>query len=357
MLFRIKEKTNHLESVPSNWNPKELELESLLLAPEDGESILAESIFGEPLLLVSNQVRTATKKRAELLALDRQGNGVIIELKRDAGRLGVETQALQYLADFANYRGADFLKRFSADPAKAEQMALGHFGDNAAIKDINQRSRVILVARSFDESVFALGEWLSSKGVAFRCISYFPLEVGGTHYLSFSVAFDHSTDGLYQLTFSPTVKEPGIYWHNIAEPDEKWWQFLVKRGQIPACFQDSPGDQGEKILTKYVAGDRIVAYARGAGALGWGVVKDPKLYKLLPPGDPDDVLKGGGCRHRLPIEWRATAKSLSAALPAEDIRIEFNIYHPIRTSVSMDTVRGEQLLKKLSARFGSAKET
>jgi hypothetical protein len=71
----------------------------------------------------------------------------------------------------------------------------------------------------------------------------------------------------------------------------------------------------------------------------------------------DDVVKGGGCRHRLPIDWRATTKSLSDALPAEDIRIEFNIYHPIRTSVSMDTVRGEQLLKKLSTRFGSAKET
>jgi RecB family endonuclease NucS len=93
MLFKIIEKTHQLEPVTSTWNPAELELEKFLITSESEVRILSESIFGEPLLLISNQVRTATKKRADILAIDRNGNGVVIELKRDKGRLGVETQA------------------------------------------------------------------------------------------------------------------------------------------------------------------------------------------------------------------------------------------------------------------------
>jgi hypothetical protein len=353
MLFKVNEKAGSLERANSNWDPKELELERLLVTHDDADaSILSESVFGEPLLLVSNQVRTAKNKRADMLALDRSGNGVIIELKRTAGRLGIETQALQYLADFSNYRGADFLRKYSADTAaKAQETALAFFGSKTDIKDINLRSRVILVARSFDESVFSLGEWLSSKGVAFRCISYFPIEIGETRYLSFSVAFDHSPEGLYQLSFSTAAREPGIYWHNIARADQAWWAFLVKHGQIPACFEDSPGDQGEKTLAKYVAGDKVVAYAKGFGAVGWGIVDNPPKYRLLSPGDKDDFLRGM-CRHRLSVSWKATAHFLSDAISADEIRKEFSIYHPISTSVSMDQIRGQQLLDKLSTKFG-----
>lgn len=171
MLFTINPTSGALERVQSDWSPKELELERYLVTRSDANvPVMAESVFGEPLLLISNQVRTNAKKRADMLALDRAGNGVVIELKRNAGRLGVETQALQYLADFSNYRGVHFVRRFGADVS--EETILGFVGGKATIDDLNVRSRVILVARSFDESVFSLGEWLCSKGVAFRCISY-----------------------------------------------------------------------------------------------------------------------------------------------------------------------------------------
>jgi hypothetical protein len=76
-------------------------------------------------------------------------------------------------------------------------------------------------------------------------------------------------------------------------------------------------------------------------------------YRLLSPGDKDDFLKGL-CRHRLSVTWKATAHLLSDAISADEIRKEFSIYHPISTSVSMDQIRGQQLLDKLSAKFGSA---
>jgi hypothetical protein len=353
MLFKVNFEAGLLERVSSNWVPKELELERYLVTRDDsGSSILSESVFGEPLLLVRNQVRTATNKRADILALDRAGNAVVIELKKTAGRLGVETQALQYLADFSGYRGSNFLRKYADNPRAMQDTALAFFGDKADLEDINARSRVILVARSFEESVFALGEWLSSKGVAFRCISYFPMEIGAERYLSFSIAFDRSPEGLFPLIFSSGARDPGIYWHNIADANQKWWEYLVARKQIPACFENSPGDQGEKTLAKYIAGDKVVAYAKGYGAIGWGVIEDPQSYRLVPVDSKDDVL-GGECRHRLGVAWKAVAKKLSEGFPAEEVRREFQIYHPISTSVSMDPGRGKRLLENLSTRFGA----
>lgn len=353
MLFKINPTSDELESIRSDWNPRELDLERYLITQADENiRVMSESVFGEPLLLVSNQVRTHAKKRADILALDRAGNAVIIELKRNVGRLGIETQALQYLADFSKYRGKDFLRKFSTNSGFSESAVLSFIGDKADIDSINSRSRVILVARSFDETVFSLGEWLSSKGVAFRCISYLPVKVGDALFLSFSIAFDRSPDALYSLAFSSAAREPGFFWHNIARAEQSWWEFLVSASQIPACFDDSPGDQGEKVLTKYVSGDTIVAYAKGYGAVGWGVIDDPKTYRLISPGDKGDVL-GGKCRHRITVKWKATARQLSDALPAEEVRRAFGIYHPISTSVSMSASDGKKLLDHLSKRFNA----
>jgi hypothetical protein len=247
----------------------------------------------------------------------------------------------------------NFLRKFSGNPGLSEETVKGFLGDNANVEEINTRSRVILVARSFDPSVFSLGEWLSSKGVAFRCISYLPVQIGETQFLSFSIAFDRSPEALCPLTFSSATREPGIYWHNIARADQRWWDFLVSRRQIPACFENSPGDQGERILTKYIAKDDVVAYSTGYGAIGWGTIEDPNSYRLIPVGDKDDVL-GGECRHRVAIEWKATARNPSEGLSAEEIRRRFNIYHLISTSVSMSTSDGKRLLDYLSKQFARA---
>jgi hypothetical protein len=353
VLFKVSSDERSLSEVKSDWKPKELELESLLVALSDDASaqILAEAVFGEPLLLVSNQVRTRTKKRADILALDRAGNAVIVELKRDFGQLGVETQALQYLADFSSYKGEAFLSKFAADESSREAV-LGFLGNDARVEDINKYSRIILVARAFDEIVFSLGEWLSSKGIAFRCVAYTPVALGAEKFMSFSIAFDRSAGSLFSLKFSASAREPGFYWHNIARADESWWRFLVKVDQIPACFDDSPGDQGEKILSRYVGGDIVVAYAKGYGAVGWGEVVAGNSYRLLEAGSEGDVLQGS-CLHRLSVRWKATAKKLSEAMPAERIRNEFGIHHPISTSVSMSAQNGKRLIKALTERFGA----
>jgi hypothetical protein len=353
MLYSVDTKSGVLRSVESAWNPKELELEKYLTVDEDDDSLtLSETIFGEPLLLIRNQVRTRLKKRADIFALDRSGNGVVIELKRGQGRLGVETQVLQYLADFSSYTGKNFIKRFTKTGQISEETIMGFLGDNAVLEDINRRSRVVLMARSFDPAIFSLGEWLSSKDIAFRCIIYTPVQISDQKFLSFSVVFDRTNQTLYPLVFSSTAREPGFFWHNIARPYQHWWEFLVKNSQIPACFEDSPGDQGENILTRYIPGDTIVAYAKGFGAVGWGIVADPPKYQLLPKGDKQDLLEGS-CRHRLKVNWKCVAQRLQDGIPPDIVREKFGIYHPVSTSVSINPGNCERLKKHMQQEFST----
>ena len=87
MIFKVV--SNKLKPLSSTWAPKELELEKIIFSQKNDESVLESSIFGEPLLILCKEVKANHRKRADILALDRAGNSVIIELKRDAGREGV----------------------------------------------------------------------------------------------------------------------------------------------------------------------------------------------------------------------------------------------------------------------------
>lgn len=350
MIFRLREPDGSIEAYSSHWRPKELELERYLLPRSDEEPLLRESVFREPLFLLSRQVRTRDSKRADILALDQAGSAVIIELKRHHGSLGVDTQALQYLADFSAYRGRDLL-RLSKEESLSEKIQ-GFLGDDFRLEDLNRRSRVILVARTFDPALFSMGEWLAKSGVAFRCIEYTPFEVAGHRFLSFSIAFDRTPDPLYPLVFQNRAREPGVFWHNVGRADDRWWALLNERSEISTGFDNQPGDAGERILKSYVTGDKIVAYATGYGAVGWGVIERPASYILLRSGDTGDALSGHQL-HRLRISWKAVARRLEDGVRADEIRQRFDVYHPVSTSVRIADRKGAALLAFLSERFSA----
>lgn len=350
MIFEINNENSEskLSPVISSDFLKELELEALLVRQEEeAPLILSEAIFGEPLLLLSNQVRTRSNKKADILALDRRGNGVVIELKRDKGRLGVDTQALQYLADFSAYKGKNFLRKFVKKGSALEEQLNQFLDYDIEHDEINRSSRIVLMARAFDTTLFSMGEWLSSKGVSFRCIAYTSVEIEERQFISFSVVFDRNEGSIFPLSFSSNMREPGYFWHNIARVDETWWKKLVDKKQIPACFNDSPGDQGEAVLNKYIPGDIVIAYVKGRGALGWGKVANPLKYKLVPEGEDEDFAPGGGCRHRLSVNWEKTVTRFADGVKPDFIRREFDIYHPISTSVQIDPTKAKRLIDYL----------
>ena len=336
----------------SSWSPKELDVQGYILSACSDEHTLPEEIFGEDLLVINKEVRTNERKRADILAVDRMGSGVIIELKCDLGRLGVETQALQYLAGFSSYKGAQFINQFAkSKETTKEKEVLGFVGGNARLEDINRHSRIMLVARSFDPSLYSMGEWLSNSGVACRCIEFTPLQIGNEQFISFSVKFDRTPISLYPLLFANQMRAPGFFWHNIGHPTDEWWQFLVRNGEISTGFENQPGDHGERILQSYIPGDTIVAYANKYGAVGWGKIDGSKPYRLVERNGSDDQLHGHHL-HRRGIIWHAAAAKLESGIRPNVVLDRFGIYHPVATWASIPNEKAKSLIDALTEKCG-----
>ena len=349
MIFSVGTDGSEIVRVRSTWAPRELDVEKYIVSgPNVGDGLLNESILGEELLLLSNQVLTADKKRADIVALDRRGSSVFIELKRDEAAAGVETQVLQYLASFAPVKGHEFLRLFKR-PQALEERVRGFLGD-LPFDEVNRRQRIILVARSFDRTLFSMGKWFGANGIAFRCIAYSPFEVHGERFLSFSVQFDHSTSEAFPLSFGSSAREPATFWHNIGAADQDWWTYLIAQGLIPASFDNQPGDAGERLLKSYVRGDRLIAYAAGFGAVGWGRIEQPR-YALADAGTDADRMHGE-LRHRLRIKWERVADRLDDGIPPAEIRA-LGLYHPVSTSVSIEEEKADVLVSIMNQRFRS----
>lgn len=124
-----------------------------------------------------------TNRRLDLLALDSNGNLVIIENKRDDTGTDVTWQAINY-ASFCStltkqeiisiYR--DYLLRYenkSYSDDKAEQI-IDDFLDNKSIAYPTDSQRIILVAHNFRKEVLSAVQWLNNNGLDITCIRFTP---------------------------------------------------------------------------------------------------------------------------------------------------------------------------------------
>ena len=126
--------------------------------------------LGEELFLIGSEISPTDKvaDRIDLLAVDSNGESVIIELKRDKHKLHL-LQAIPYAGMVARWKPPQFLEVLSTDRRKA----LSDFLDENEIDSdkINQAQRIVLLAEDYDWEVLISAEWLSQKfEVDIRCV-------------------------------------------------------------------------------------------------------------------------------------------------------------------------------------------
>ena len=358
MLLEISKSKNEFINVDASKNEKFSEslLEEMIAdyrSEKSEDYTLSENIFGEPLFMLGKQVYTKNKKRADIIAIDKRGNGVIIELKKDMGKLGIETQALQYLVELSGFSGNNFIEQITKKNLIHKDRNLDQIledvknfvEDDVKLENYNQKSRIILLAQNFDYSIFSIGEWLDSQNISFRCIEYSCYGIKDKDFIDFSIKFDRSRDTLYRIAygrriFSSPRKESKIFWHNISTTQEQW-DFVQEKGIIYCGFEGREGDRGTIILEKYIKGDIVIAYSSGkVGIIGYGIVAGN--YRLVTKEEAKPINE---CRHWIDVKWQYT-------LPInESIQIEEfektekypKIYHPVQTS----SILGDQEQAKL----------
>jgi hypothetical protein len=153
---------------PARLESSGLDLESRL------EDILASDldILNPGLLLVGRQVPTRYGKFIDLLALDAQGNVVVIELKRDRTPRDVVAQLLDYgswVRDLEVDQIAsifrDFLAKYHPQAAgvSLDQAFCKRFNQDKIPDEINERHELVIVASELDHSTERIVTYLADE--------------------------------------------------------------------------------------------------------------------------------------------------------------------------------------------------
>ncbi len=249
--------------------PKALSKESLI------ENWVANdpSLLGLDAVIIGRQVPTEHGKFIDLLALDRTGGLVIIELKKDRTPREIVAQVLDYASWIKTlttpeiYRVAE---RYHEDK-QLTSLFQEHFGDSIPER-LNGTHSMLIVASELDAASRRIVEYLSEEyGVGINTAFFNVFEADGYEWITTDFLLDQAE---VEERTERKIRPPwsGYYFVNAGLEDDRSWKDIKRFGFVGACG----GDFYTKRLDQLAVGDKVFAYQKGRGYIGFGVVKSEK---------------------------------------------------------------------------------
>lgn len=144
-------------------------------------------ILGEDLLIVTSEYDRfdKTKDRLDILAIDKNGKLVVIELKRDVAEKFVDLQAIHYAAfcstmnlEHVTDLMLEYHKKLDQTIKKDEiEDRISEFIINSEFSDFDNQPRIILVANDFREETLSSVLWLRDSGIEITCVKLEPYKI------------------------------------------------------------------------------------------------------------------------------------------------------------------------------------
>lgn len=234
-MMRIEDK-EEAESIPETKLKQEGFLEDNLR-----EWILSEpmGVLGEDVMIIGREVIVSGfQDGIDLLGIDREGNVVIIELKRGTLKGSVDFQGLKYAA-FASQWGYEDL-RDQFDKFKHSSWGESLYGEDAEFKEKlaefcnedyepNRDQRIILIGESIRKRLEMVVQWLSERDIDVSAIEVTLMNSNGDLYLSSEQIIPIPKRGGQEVS-PDTSKEPwkknGEAWHIEEMTDELTGELL-----------------------------------------------------------------------------------------------------------------------------------
>lgn len=142
-------------------------------------------MLGEPLLIVTSEYARFDKssRRLDVLALDKDGELVVVELKLDAAGSLADQQAIRYAAFCSTMTMEDVVRLYGeyhdVQQADAETTILD-FLELEELPELSDRPRIILAAGSInDQELTACVLWLRRFGLDISCVELTPYRLPG----------------------------------------------------------------------------------------------------------------------------------------------------------------------------------
>lgn len=219
-------------------------------------------------VIIGQQVTIENRGRIDLLAINKEGDLIIIELKRDRTPRDVIAQVLDYASWVSTLATRDvyaiclehigrpldevYRERFSTSPPDS----------------LNAAHQMMIVASSMDETTKRIVEYLSEiHGVGINVFFFNVFEQAGTQFLTTDALLEQEevTERATRKTRPPWSG----YWYLTAGGEsDVAWEDLRNHGYVVA----SGGKWYSDGLARLSIGDRVFFYQKNTGYLGYGIV-------------------------------------------------------------------------------------
>ena len=246
------------------------------------EDIIAGDIriLDPALLLIGRQVRTNHGAIIDLLAMDGDGNLIVIELKRDRTPREIIAQLLDYGSWVCQLNDEDIAGIFDAyirqycspnTSVSLDEAFYKHFNVIEIPEMLNSQHELLVVASELDDSTERIVNYLNNEyGVAINAAFFRFFREGDSEYLTMAWLIDPSKVEVKMVERRSNEPWNGEYYVSFGEEETRHWVDGMKHGYIAA----GGGSWYSKTLRKLELGSRIWVNVPGNGYVGVGNVLD-----------------------------------------------------------------------------------
>lgn len=307
-LFAAENKMELFRSRKFAEHHKESELEEWL---KNNVEVLTD---GEPLLLIGDQISTPINGTLDLLALDGDGNVVVVELKRGRPPRDAVAQALEYATWAAGQSPEDLIAR--ADSYFHPQTLAGRWAEVFSPTEdeldgnpplelpdyvrLNERQRIFLVVEGYDQRITDVARYLRKTSVDFNLVTfhYYAID-SGEEMLHFETSVGPEIDSPANpvvMSVKETFSEEGTIAQWRPELQAAYQHFKARMFELePEALSIEP-KQRAITFRKQMPDNKSPIYVcsfepdRGKGTMATVYMRKPSLKSYF--DDPEIIAQG-----------------------------------------------------------------
>lgn len=324
------------------------------------------AILDENLLLIGRQVPTAYGKFIDLLALDREGKLVVIELKKDRTPREVVAQVLDYGSWVKGLQEDDIAGLFEnfinkhehGGDVSLDQAFCQKFQVEEMPEVLNEAHELIVVAAKLDDSTERIINYLTDFGVAINAVFFSFFKDGDHEYLSRAWLIEPDQADERLAITRGKLPWNGEYYVSFGHRDNgRHWEDARTYGFVSA----GGGAWYSRTLSLLEPGGRIWVNVPKTGYVGVGIVKgEPVLAKdSMVTDDQGQAIPitqaslkgnlthgaGGGEEYLVPVEWIKT-------VPLEKAEKEKGFFGNQNSVAKPRARKWQHTVDRLSKKFG-----
>lgn len=275
-------------------------------------------LLGLDAMIIGRQVTTDHGKYIDLLALDRAGGLVVIELKKARTPRDIVAQVLDYaswIRSLATPQIYELAERFTGKRLTTAYQ--DHFGEQIP-DQLNSTHSMLIVASELDLGSRRIVEYLSEEhGVSINTAFFNVFVADGKEWLTTDFLLDQAE---VEERSERKVRPPwsGYYFVNAGLNENRSWEDYKRYGFVAS----GGGEFYSKRLGQLSVGDKVFVFDKGNGYIGFGLVSAEKTLasefmtvdgtlfdqQLERPGIKHDADDSALAEYVVSIDWQKTVE-------------------------------------------------